>query len=614
MSQNMDDMQDIDVDEYALALKNKSKTQEGEQSVQVKDMVGGKPFGSSAMTAPSSGLDLENQTTVYTMDDSVKPFSDQDSDESDVESETKQKKCIYAKPAFCVVGILLSFALCFIELGGDRKINQTLAIALVMATLWLTEVVPLVVTSFLPIVMFPLFGILTSGDVTAQYANNTIFLFISGFLMAVTLQRWNLHRRFALKLLTWCGVRPQLLLLGVMTGTFFLSMFVSNTATALMMVPNALSICQSLEESAQGSNKGTNSSRKFSNAILLGIAYSANVGGMASLLGTPPNLVFQKQLKVIFPEAPEMTFAIWLGFGIPIGLLVGFFIWAYLSVAYLRGLELGNIDGNIFKNQYEALGPWSREQIIVSLLFVSEALLWIFRNDLEFDSFTIKGWAGVFPEPSYIHDATVGMAIALIMFFCPARSSLMAGDAPGYKKDEKPASDITTLLDWKSANTMPYDITFLFGGGFALAKAFVDSGLSTYLGEKLKSLDAMPTAGIVFLFTTLIIWLTQLTSNTATSTIMIPIAASLAVSLGSNPYTIMLPVTFACSCAFAMPIATPPNMVVFATGRLPLREMNKAGVVLNIIASLVILVGAFTFIPWVLNEDPTGTPDWAIAR
>lgn len=368
------------------------------------------------------------------------------------EYQTDQKKYWIIKAAFCAIGLIAGFVICFIEMGGDRKINQALSIAIWMATLWLTEIIPLVVTAFTPIVLFPLFGIVSSKDITAQYANSTIFLFISGFLMALSLQRWNLHRRFSLKLLTWCGVRPQLLLLGIMSGTFFLSMFVSNTATSLMMVPNALSVCRSLEESSTGQDR--RDSRRFATAILLGIAYSANVGGMASLLGTPPNLVFQKQLALIFPEAPEMTFAIWLGFGIPIALIMLFFVWTYLSFVYLRNLDLGTIDNDIFKNQYEALGSWSREQIIVSILFVAEALLWIFRKDLEFENVTIKGWANIFPDPSAIADATVGMGIAILLFLCPGQGKNMAEDAPGYESETVSPTSRTTLLDWKTANTV----------------------------------------------------------------------------------------------------------------------------------------------------------------
>ncbi|CAB9499175.1 Sodium-dependent dicarboxylate transporter SdcS [Seminavis robusta] len=526
------------------------------------------------------------------------------------EYEANQHKCFKVKAFFCIVGMIVGVVFCFYELGDDRKVNQTLAIAIWMATLWLTEAIPLVVTAFLPIVLFPLFGIVSSKAITAQYANNTIFLFISGFLMALTLQRWNLHRRFSLKLLTWCGVRPQLLLLGIMGGTFFLSMFVSNTATSLMMVPNALSICRSVEESTPN-HRGNQESRRFSTAIFLGIAYAANVGGMASLLGTPPNLVFQKQLALIFPEAPEMTFATWLGFGLPISLIMSFFIWAYLSVMYLRNLDMGSVDRDLFKNQYEALGPWTREQVIVATLFTLEALLWVFRKDLEFENATIKGWSNLFPEPSAIADATVGMGIAILLFIWPGDGKNMAGDAPGYESEDVTPGDRTTLLDWKTANTMPYDIVFLFGGGFALAKAFVESGLSAFLGEELKGFDSLSTPGLVFVVVFIIIWLTELTSNTATSNIMIPIAASLAIALETNPYTLMIPVTFACSCAFALPIATPPNMVVFSTGRVPLREMNKGGLVLNMISSVVLLMGAFTFIPWVLKEDATSFPEWA---
>jgi sodium-dependent dicarboxylate transporter 2/3/5 len=503
----------------------------------------------------------------------------------------------------CSVGLLIGFILCFIEIDGNRKINQTLAIAIWMASFWLTETIPLVVTAFLPIFLFPMFGIVSSGGIASQYMNNTILLFISGFLMALTLERWDIHRRFSLKILSICGTKPGSLLAGMMVSTFFLSMFVSNTATALMMVPNAVSVCESLERNTLPQFR--HESRRFGIAMMLGIAYSANVGGLSSLIGTPPNLVFQRQLAILFPDSPEITFATWLGFGLPLGLVTAVIIWAYLCFMYLRNFKGENADRSKFIDEYVAMGAWSYEQIGVSLLFTLLAFLWIFRSDIVFSSFTIKGWSNIFPEPSFIADATIGFLIAIVLFVTPARPSKLphaADDA-----EDKPT---TTLLTWETANKMPYDIVFLFGGGYALAKGFVEGGLSAFLGEQLGNLD-ISLPGQVFLFLFVIIWLTELTSNTATSNIMIPIGASIAFGSMVSPYTFMIPAALACSCAFCLPIATPPNMVVFASGRLPLIEMNKAGVLLNLICSLLIFGVTFSIVPAVLDVGADEFPFWA---
>mmetsp|Transcript_14840 Transcript_14840/g.30283 ORF Transcript_14840/g.30283 Transcript_14840/m.30283 type:complete len:484 (+) Transcript_14840:658-2109(+) len=478
-----------------------------------------------------------------------------------------------------------------------------MAIAIWIASLWLTEIIPLVVTAFLPLLLFPLFGILSSKAVAAAYMDNTIFLFIAGMLMALALERWDLHRRFSFKILSWCGAKPSNLLLGMMGATFFLSMFVSNTATALIMVPNAISVCESIER--QTLPQFRHESKAFGMAVMLGIAYAANVGGMASLIGTPPNLVFQAQLGVLFPDAPEVTFADWLGFGLPIGLAIMVMTWAYLRFIYLRNFKGAVADRQMFINQYEALGAWSQEQITVAILFTTLAILWIFRGDLNFSSITIKGWANLFPEPKFINDATIGMAFAVMMLLIPARPSMLPEASPD--ADTKRS---TTLLNWETANQMPYDIVFLFGGGFALAAGFLESGLSAYLGEQLGSMD-VPLAAQLFVCVFFMIWLTELTSNTATSNIMIPIAASIAVGSGVSPYTFMIPAALACSCAFCLPVATPPNMVVFASGRLPMSEMIRAGVFLNVVCSVLILGLAFTLIPAVLKVDADELPAWA---
>lgn len=531
------------------------------------------------------------------------------------EREGKSKMVQRIRVIICAIAFVVGLVLCFVEIGGSRLINQTMAITIWMAAAWLSEIIPLVVTAFFPLFLFPMFGILSSKQVSANYMNDTIFLFLSGMMMAFTLERWNLHKRFSLKILSYCGAKPGALLFGMMAATFFLSMYVSNTATSLMMVPNAIAVCESIEQSALPEFQ--HESQLFGTAVMLGIAYAANVGGMASLIGTPPNLVFQAQLMTIFPDSPEITFADWIGFGLPIGLVLFIVIWVYLRFLYLRNFQGEPVDRNIFANEYLAMGAWSIEQVAVALMFTLLALLWVFRKDLDFSSFTIKGWSNLFPEPGFISDATIGTTFVVMMFMTPARTSRLPVPGAVEQQDEASASMdatssewSTTLLDWETTKKLPYNIVFLFGGGFALADAFVKSGLSAFLGEKLGDVS-ISIAGQVYIMIFVMIWLTELTSNTATSNIMIPIAASIAVGAGVSPYTYMIPAALACSCAFCLPIATPPNMVVFATGRLPLSEMNKAGVFLNLICSVVILAAAFTIIPAVLSVGADDFPEWA---
>lgn len=587
---------------------------------------------------------LSDSVSVSVKDESVTSQLDDSSLESDEEDGQQEGKLKFqtkrVQYAIVAMGMLSGFIMCFVTIDDNPHINQTLAIAIWMATLWLTEIIPLVVTAFFPLVLFPLFGILNSKVVATQYINNTIVLLMSGFLVALTLERWNLHKRLSLKILTLCGSSsPSLLLLGMMIPTFFLSMFISNTATTLMMVPNAMSIVSALEDKEKDDNEEEEETKdskkkkggKFATALLLGIAYAANVGGMSSLIGTPPNLVFQRQFELFFPDAPGFTFANWIAFGMPTGLIMFVCIWAYLCAVYLRGMtnnknNSSSSEGSekkLFMDMYAALGAWSHEQISVAVLFVLLCMLWVFRKDLNFGNFEIPGWSNIFPEPSYISDGTTGMLICILLFVLPGRSSMLGENSNSSAEDdveeidettaffqEKKDKCDTTLLDWKTANQMPYDVIFLLGGGFALAKAFVESGLSQYLGDQLANLD-LSLAALLFLTITLIVWLTELTSNTSTSNIFVPLAASLAVATQVSPYTFMIPATMACSCAFVLPIATPPNSVVFSTGLLPMREMNKAGIILNVLGSLVLFAAAYTIIPVTLGVDANDYPTWA---
>ncbi|KAL3762567.1 hypothetical protein ACHAW5_003105 [Stephanodiscus triporus] len=465
--------------------------------------------------------------------------------------QLKSSRSYSAKFYITILLFIFGFSLCFIELGGNMKINQT-----------------------------------------------------AGVFMAMSLERWDLHVRISLKLLSWFGSKPPSLLLGFMVVTFILSMFVSNTATTIMLVPNAIQVIRGLagEDAVNGAAAVQHASvARLEKAVLLAIAYSASIGGMASLIGSATNLVFAEQYRTIFPDAIEISFTKWLGFGIPIGVIICMFIYAYLYNRYIRTMPpLDKVEKNVFKTKYADLGVWTREQKIVGALFLIEIVLWLSR----------PGWSNFFPNPDDISDTTVGMFIGILLFVIPAKASNLSQDAI-VDKSVDGSPKMTTILDWKTAVTLPWDIVLLLGGGFALAEGFSESGLSEWLGLELAKLNAMPVALFLFIFITVVIWLTEVTSNTATASIMVPIAASVAVALEVNPLTLMIPIVLACSCAFAMPIATPPNMIVFATGTVTMRDLNVAGLVLNPIASLVLLLGAYTFIPWVTGFPPEGWPSWA---
>lgn len=556
-------------------------------------------------TSQPIGMDVDN-TNDDCSKDKVKEMDEEESIEMAVAHPERSARILNLKRALVAITTIMCIALCCMEIDGSKQISQTLAIAIFMAVLWLTEYIPLVVTAFLPLFLFPAFGILDSAVVSKNYANDTIFLFVAGFMVAFTLERWDLHRRFALKIISLCGAQPAALLFGMMLATFILSMFVSNAATTVMMVPNAVSVIESLERSARPEHRSE--TKRFGYAAMLGICYSANVGGMASVIGTPPNLVFLSQLKVLFPDSPEITFASWFGFGFPLGFSLLLIIWLYLKLLYLRGFKGDPAPRDFFRNEYIALGPWYYEQVAVLIIFVCLAILWIFRPDIEFDKFTIPGWSGIFPVPDFWADATIGMGAVVLLFVLPARPSKLPGAPPLREGLQEEYS--TTLLDWPCADQLPHDVIYLFGGGFALANAFVASGLSAYLGEQLAAMN-ISLVGQVFMITFTIVWLTEITSNTATSNIMIPLAGALAIGSGVSPYTFMIPATLACSCAFVLPIATPPNMIAYASGRLPMIEMNKAGVFLNFISTFLILGLTFTLVPVVLKVDADELPDWA---
>jgi sodium-dependent dicarboxylate transporter 2/3/5 len=370
----------------------------------------------------------------------------------------------------------------------EGKALRTLAVTVLMATWWMSGAIPIPATSLVPLVLFPVLGILTAGETAANYANNIIFLFLGGFILALGVQRWGLHRRIALHIVLRVGTNPTRMVLGFMLATAVLSMWISNTATALMMLPIALAVVASLREVADGRSLGG-----FGAALLLAIAYSASIGGLATPIGTPPNLAFLRVSQILYPEAPTISFGRWLVAFLPLVVVFLPVAWFVLTrVAYRLRHESVGESCEILRRDLHRLGVMNRSERRMLAVFTATALLWVTWGDLVLGSVTLPGWAGFIERSfgveyfsNYLHDSTVAIAMALLCFLIPAEP-----DSEGRRR---------ALMDWETAVTLPWGTLLLFGGGFAIAQAFRDSGLSVYLGEAFAAeIDHLhPWAGVV---------------------------------------------------------------------------------------------------------------------
>jgi len=484
--------------------------------------------------------------------------------------------------------LALGFML-FVDLDPQHpEITRTAAVALWMAVWWITEAIPLAATALLPLVLFPFLGIMDGREVSSQYINHIIFIFVGGFMVALTMERWQLHRRLALRMLTFFGIRPRFTLLGFMLATALLSMWISNTATAMMMVPIALAIVTHLEEMV-----GRTKIRKFSTGIFLGIAYGASIGGVATLIGTPPNLSFVRILHIFFPGAPDISFARWFLFAFPVSLCFLILVWLILARRFCPGTGI-DLDRDTFKKQHAALGPITFEEKIVLADFVLLVLLWMTRVDIVIGNLKVPGWSTLLPQSTFVNDGTVAVLMALVLFLVPARN------APGKR-----------VLNWATAARIPWNIVLLFGGGFALASGFKSSGLSRWLGGRLEGLSGLPPILIVAVVCLVITFLTELTSNTATAEILLPVLAALAVSIRINPLFLMVPGTLSCSFAFMLPVATPPNAIVFGTRRLRIPDMARIGVWINLLGVVMVTAALLFLGRAVLGIDLAALPAWA---
>ena len=495
--------------------------------------------------------------------------------------------------ALFVIAPLLALLLILFPGSMDAQhpvVAYTAGVALLMALWWMSEVIPLAVTSLVPVAAFPLLGIMNGKHVAGQYFNHIIFLFIGGFLVALAMEKWNLHRRIALRILMTTGTTPAKILMGFMLATAFLSMWISNTATTMMMVPILLSIMVKMGEFQDAVQAG-----RMERAVLLGIAYAASIGGIATLIGTPPNPLFVRIFKIHFPDGPEISFARWMLFSLPLSVILLLVAYFYLYGVFLRKLPVQNTGKEIIRNEYRAMGPMRYEEKWVFGLFVALALLWLFRKPIVIGSVHIPGWSELFTHPGWITDGNVAMFIGILLFLIPAKD-----------KTRDPF-----LMDWKTAERIPWGIILLFGGGFALAAGFKESGLSAWIGERLTGLQHVHPLLILLVITATITFLTELTSNTATVETFLPVLAALAVAIRINPLFLMVPATVAGSFAFMLPVATPPNAIVFGTGKLRISDMMRAGIWMNLAGIIILTLTAYFYMRWVFGIDLTSLPAWA---
>lgn len=481
-----------------------------------------------------------------------------------------------------ILSPFIAFSIAFFSnLSNDVKLSYMLAITVLMAIWWITEIVPIGVTSLLPVVLFPLFGIMDGKEVSSVYFNDIIFLFIGGFLMAIAIQKWNLHQRIALFILKKIGISPARILFGFMLATTFLSMWISNTATTMMMVPILMSIISKLEE-INGSDK----IKLYTTGVLLAVGYSATVGGIATLVGTPPNLSFVRIYEMYFPNAPEISFGDWFIFAAPLTLILFIAFFAYLYFFYVhKKTNWVSIKQHEIEQAYLKLGKAKREEKLTGVIFILMALLWFFRADIAFGDFTIPGWSYIFPQAEFISDGTIAIFIGVILFLIPTKNT---------KKDSH-------LLTWRDTIQLPWEIILLFGGGFAIASGMKVSGLSTWCGQQLDFLGNMHPLLVLILIVGLITFLGEISSNTAMVETFLPVLAGLAISTGNNPLYFMIPATLGASMGFMLPIATPPNAIIYSTKKIQMKQMMRTGFLLNIISITIIALYAYFLGGWFIT-------------
>ncbi|MDH7944652.1 SLC13 family permease [Pseudohongiella sp. SYSU M77423] len=482
-----------------------------------------------------------------------------------------------------IVGLLLGpllfilVMLVFEPQGLSYEAKAVLGVTLWIATWWITEAIPIPATSLLPILLLPITGAVDNATVTSAYGDDIIFLFLGGFFIATAMEKWNLHKRMALAIIAYVGTSTQRILLGFMLATAFLSMWVSNTASVMMMVPMALAITAQVAHTLRG-KPGEEDIPVFEKSLIFGVGYAGTIGGLGTLIGTPPNIILAAQARELF--GVEISFAGWMLIGVPMVVALLVITWLYLGRVAFR-MHIKSLPGGrqLIQQERDALGIISFEEKAVAAVFAFAAFMWISRGFI---------WADLVPE---IRDGMIAVMAAVLLFVIPSRSE--AG---------------SRVLMWKDSKEIPWGILLLFGGGLAIAAGFRSTGLSDWMGSQLTILDGVHLMVMIATAALLILFLTEITSNTATATMILPVVASLALALNVHPFALMIPCAMAANCAFMLPVGTPPNAIIFATEKLRIVEMMQVGFLLNLIATVLITLMVYFGVPLLWGIDLTTVP------
>ena len=468
--------------------------------------------------------------------------------------------------------------------------RAVLASTLWIAVWWILEVIPIAVTALLPIILFPLTGALKLSATTASFGHRYIFLYIGGFVLAIAIERWNLHRRIALTIISFIGTNIKSIILGFMVATAFLSMWISNTATAVMMLPIGLAIISQLKDNP---NTKEDENNTFGKALMLAIAYSASIGGISTLIGTPPNLVLSGIVSELYDI--EITFAKWIIIGLPVSIVMLFICWKYLT-EYAFTFKQKTFPGgkDEIQRQLSELGKVSYEEKVVFYVFIGTAVAWITR------SFLLSKWI-----PN-LDDTIIAIIAAVILFLIPA--SKEANQKAAKEGLNTTRENRRSIVNWEEAVKLPWGVLLLFGGGLALAEGFKTSGLAEWIGSQMTLLEGVSLILLLLIMVAAVNFLTEITSNLATTAMLLPILAPLAVIIDVHPFVLMVGATLAASCAFMLPVATPPNAVVFGSGVLKIPDMVKAGIGLNLISIIVITLVVYFLLPLFWGIDPSVFP------
>lgn len=451
--------------------------------------------------------------------------------------------------------------------------RMVLAVTLWVATWWITEAIPIPATSLLPIILLPVLDAVPMANVTSSYGNPIVFLFLGGFMIALAMEKWDLHKRIALNIISVVGTSTSNIVLGFMIATGFLSMWVSNTAAVMMMIPIGTAITYQVSQALKSSKEDLSAEEeKFSKVLIFAIGYAGTIGGLGTLIGTPPNIILAGIVSELY--GVQISFGGWMLFAVPVVIVLLISTWLYL-IKVAHPVKIKSIPGGkeLIQNEKAALGRMSFEEKAVSVVFVFAAFMWVSQSFL---------WKGIIPG---IDDTMVAITAGVLLFLIPAK-----------RKGGR-------LLDWNVAKDIPWGILLLFGGGLAIAGGFSATGLAEWLGNQLKVLDGVSFLVMIIVVTTFVLFLTEITSNTATATMILPVLASLAMAINVHPYAIMIPAAMAANCAFMLPVGTPPNAIIFATGKLKITEMVKNGFWINIFCVILIVGAVYTLVPLLWGVD-----------